>query len=222
MNPLASSRLSASAATADEAAVVLLGRIAAKDRDAFRQFYFDCSPRIGKFLSKLLKHPELVDEAVNDVMLAVWQCAGEFDPAKGRFSTWLFGIAHNKGLKILERQRRYRAEQPVEDEPGEGHEEDGDGPAPAEHGDPSDPERIVLGWELGEILGWALERLSAEHRAVLELTFGEECSYQEIAEIVGCPINTVKTRVFHARKKLFELLARRGYSPSALALENRS
>jgi RNA polymerase sigma-70 factor (ECF subfamily) len=52
---------------------------------------------------------------------------------------------------------------------------------------------------------------------VLELSFAEGCSYSEIAEITQSPVNTVKTRVFHARKKLSELLARRGYTP-ALAM----
>ena len=69
-----------------------------------------------------------------------------------------------------------------------------------------------MGRQIGEALEWALEQLSAEHRAVIELAFGEDCSYAEIAAIVECPVNTVKTRVFHARKRLAELLARRGRS----------
>ena len=68
-----------------------------------------------------------------------------------------------------------------------------------------------MGWELGDNLLWALDLLSAEQRMVLELTFVEGYSYQEIADITACPVNTVKTRVFHARKKLAELLAKRGY-----------
>jgi RNA polymerase sigma-70 factor, ECF subfamily len=55
-----------------------------------------------------------------------------------------------------------------------------------------------------------LDQLSAEHRGVIELAFAEDCSYEEIATIMQCPTNTVKTRVFHARKKLALLLASRG------------
>ncbi len=76
-----------------------------------------------------------------------------------------------------------------------------------------------MGWELGDVLQWALEQLSTEHRSVIELSFGEELSYPEIANIVGCPPNTVKTRMFHARKKLAQLLARRGYREAATAKE---
>jgi RNA polymerase sigma-70 factor (ECF subfamily) len=58
-----------------------------------------------------------------------------------------------------------------------------------------------------------MDRLSPEHRTVLELVFTENYGYAEVAVILGCPVNTVKTRIFHARKKLADLLAKRGYSP---------
>ena len=197
----------------------LLRRIGAGDREAFKTFYFEYSPRIGRFLLKMLKHPERVEEVMNDVLMTVWQSAAQFDPDKGRFTTWLFGIAHNKALKALERDRRHSVEQAVDIED--------DGVNPLEEGpdaalDPSTPEKTVLGWELGDLLEAALDRLSPEHRMVLELAFSEGRSYQEIAEIVGCPPNTVKTRVFHAKKKLHEWLERRGYSPTLLAQETLS
>jgi RNA polymerase sigma-70 factor (ECF subfamily) len=195
---------------------VLLQRIANQDRKAFETLYFDYSPRIGKFLMKLLKNRDLVDEAVNDVMLAVWQNAGRYDPGQGKLSTWLFGIAHNKSLKILERQRRYQREEPLESQL----------PSVTEYGQEEfslpesmavdTPERTVLGWEIGDNLLWAMEQLSVDHRAVIELAINERCSYQEIALITGCPVNTVKTRMFHARKHLMELLARRGFAVDAL------
>jgi RNA polymerase sigma-70 factor (ECF subfamily) len=61
--------------------------------------------------------------------------------------------------------------------------------------------------DLGRVLAWALETLSPEHRAVVELTFYEDYSYPEIATIIGCPLNTVKTRMFHARRRLAQVLA---------------
>jgi RNA polymerase sigma factor (sigma-70 family) len=65
--------------------------------------------------------------------------------------------------------------------------------------------------ELGEALARALERLPPDQRAVVELTFYHEHSYREIAEITGCPVNTVKTRMFHARRRLAQLLAGLGW-----------
>ena len=195
----------------DEA--LLMRRIGNKDRQAFETLYYDYTPRIGKFLMKLLKSPELVDEAINDVMLTVWQSAERFDSTQGKLSTWLFGIAHNKALKLLERQRRHRVEQELQPEESGFSENDwdeaGESSGPV---DPNNPERTVLGWELGDILVWALEQLSPEHRIVIELTFNEHYAYQEIANMTGCPVNTIKTRIFHARKKLAELFAKRGYS----------
>lgn len=202
----------------DEAGLALLGRIANKDRAAFRMFYDAYALRVGRFLLKMLKNPDVVDEAVNDVMLVVWQTGGDFDPARSRLTTWLFGIAHNKGLKVLEKQRGRWREQSLDEAPAEVDEIDGidDAGAP-EHSGPDNPERAILGWELGEILNWALERMTPEHRTVLELMFSEGRSYAEISEITGCPLNTVKTRIFHARKKLGEQLARRGYTPALVA-----
>lgn len=205
------------AGAAANADLELIRAVAAKDRQAFKRLYDLYAPRIGRYLCKLLKHPDLVDEAVNDTLLAVWQNADRFDPAIASLSTWLFGIAHHKGLKTLRRTSRFGAEQTIDTLPQpllDDAEEREDSPqAPVPHG----PEHIVLGWELGGVLQWALEQLSPDHRSVIELTFGEELSYLEIAEIAGCPLNTVKTRMFHARKKLAQLLARRGYRVAATA-----
>lgn len=198
----------------DEAqGVALLKRIATKDRKAFEAFYYLYAEGFGRFLMKMLKHQEWVDEAVNDVMLIVWQSAGSYDPERGRLSTWLFGIAHKKGLKILERNGRYR-EESLEDYPEEVDSDEDNAPGlyNTDMSPNSQPERVVMGWELGDAMSWAFSKLSADHLAVIDLCFAEGYSYQEIADIVGCPINTVKTRLFHARKRLAELLARKGFS----------
>jgi RNA polymerase sigma-70 factor, ECF subfamily len=195
----------------DARGAALLKRIADKDQKAFEEFYYLYSGGFGAFLMKMLKRQEWVDEAVNDVMLSVWQLADRYDPERGRLSTWLFGIAHNKGLKVLERlgrQREVQLEEPEREPDRDAGEETGtyEMLGVATFG----PERVVIGWELGDAMSWAFSRLSADHRAVLELCFCEDCSYQEIADIMDCPINTVKTRLFHARKRLGELLAGKG------------
>jgi RNA polymerase sigma-70 factor (ECF subfamily) len=147
-------------------------------------------------------------------MLAIWQHAGDYDPAKGKFTTWLFGIAYNKGLKIRERARRFAVEQPFEVDAAEGSE---NLESEWEQSDPAQtPEQTILAWELLDALNDALDSLSPEHREIIELSYGGENSYQDIAELLDCPTNTVKTRVFHARKKLFERLQRKGYTPTAL------
>lgn len=195
--------------------VALLKRIAMKDRKAFEEFYYLYAENFGRFLMKILHNPEWVDEAVNDVMLTIWQSADRYDPERGKLSTWLFGIAHNKGLKLLERNGRHR-EEALED-----YELELDSDEELTHdaygvdtASSSEPERVVMGWELGDAMSWAFSKLSPDHQAVIELCFTEDFSYQEIAEIMECPINTVKTRLFHARKRLADMLARKGFALS--------
>ena len=74
------------------------------------------------------------------------------------------------------------------------------------------PQELAEQSELSESIRASLGRLSEEHKAVIELTFYQGFSYAEIADIVNCPVNTVKTRMFHARRQLRELLGKMGIS----------
>jgi RNA polymerase sigma-70 factor (ECF subfamily) len=169
----------------------LIHSVARRDREAFEALYYRYAPRLGRYAFRLLKRREAVDEVINDVMLVVWQDAARFNPDASSLSAWLFGITHNKVLKALARS-------PARAEPLELEKELADS---GEH-----PERAAMGRQLGGALASALEQLPPEQRAVIQLAFGEGQSYQEIAAAMGCPINTVKTRVFHARKRLASLL----------------
>lgn len=192
--------------------IELIQRIALRDRGALEAFYYRYSPNIGRYLMKMLKEQELVDEAINDVMLTVWQIAERYDPAKGKLTTWLFGIAHNIALKLLERERHRRSRETPEVEFADiVLNENSETPTMSETSTTT-PESVVLGWELGEMIVWALDQLSPNHRSVMELTFSGCHSYQEISDISGCSVNTVKTRMFNARKKIAALLSNRGYS----------
>lgn len=178
----------------------LVARVADGDSAAFEALYRRFARRVGGYLFRMLGRPELVDEALDDVMLVVWQKADTFD-SRSRVSTWLFGIAHNKGLKTLERHRRSERELSREDEePG------------MTHSDPAaGPEELATVRDEMQQLKRGLATLSEDQRSVVELTFFAGQSYQEIAEVLGCPVNTVKTRMFHARKALNRFL--RGGGP---------
>jgi RNA polymerase sigma-70 factor, ECF subfamily len=139
----------------DALGIALLKRVAAKDRKAFEEFYYLYAEGFGRFLMKMLKQQDWVDEAVNDVMLTVWQSAERYEPVRGRLSTWLFGIAHNKGLKVLERARRHR-EESLDDYLGVIDSEDEEIAVAFDTASPSvsGPERVVMGWELGDAMTW--------------------------------------------------------------------
>ena len=175
----------------DERDELLLERIAARDRAAFQELYHRYYQRLFGYVFKLTRRPELVEEAVNDTLLGVWQGAGSFH-GRSRPSTWILGIAHRQALKALYRQRRVERDVEVTFEPREPEE---------------GPESLLARRELRGELGCALAQLPAEQRAVVELTYYQGCSYAEIGEILGCPVNTVKTRMFHARRRLRALLA---------------
>jgi len=179
--------------------LALIRATAKGDRAAFKTLYDRYAPRLGRYLLRLLKRREVVGEVVNDVMLVAWQSAARYEPRASRLSSWLFGIAHNKALKAMERMGA-RKEDLLDEEATEDF---------ASRDDGATPEQTAIGHQTGAALLSALEGLSPNHRAVIELAFAEDCSYQEIAEITGCPLNTVKTRMFHARKQLARLLAER-------------
>lgn len=169
----------------------LLDRVADGDRHAFETLYRRYSPRLYGYLLRLVRRPELAEEALNDTLLVVWERAASFRGGS-QVSTWIFGIAYRKGLKALARHERRE----IGADAGAGEEPVADG----------GPERDLAASELTREVAEALERLPVEQRAVVELTYFQNLPYREIAEIVGCPVNTVKTRMFHARRRLREML----------------
>ena len=156
------------------------------DFDALYRLYH---PRLSRFLVHMLRQGDQVEEVLNDTMLVVWQGADRFD-GRSRLSTWIFGIAYRKALKALS-----RLDLPVE--PDEVEEPADPGPG---------PEQQLSQAQLRERLSGALAALSVEHRAVVELCYFHDLAYGEIAEVVGCPAETVKTRMFYARRRLRLLL----------------
>lgn len=166
------------------AEATLLERVRARDRRAFEMLYRAYDARLWRFLHKLLRRPHLIEEVLNDTMFVVWNRLDTFD-GRSRFSTWLFGIAYRQGLAALR-----RLDEPVDDESEEATDN------AASPGAGAEAARVRRG------LDAALATLSPTHRAVVELTYFHEFGYREIAAIMGCPPDTVKTRMFHARRHL--------------------
>ena len=185
----------------------LMRAVAQKDRRAFERLYYIYSPRLGRYLLRLLKSREAVDEALNDVMLVVWQSAERYDPSLSRLSTWLFGIAHNKALKALSKMTQQKIEISIDPIESDDLADFAETCEATTRSDQHNPEQTLMGRQLGQALQWAIDSLSADHRSVLELAFAQDFSYQEISTTLGCPVNTVKTRMFYARKHLAELIA---------------
>lgn len=164
---------------------LLISRIRARDIAAFEELYRTYRTRLSRFLLKLIHRPTLVEDVLNETFIVVWDRAHTFNGAS-KVSTWIFAIAYRKAMKALrsndEAIEDHAADQRVSLEPT--------------------PEDEFGRQRAQVLLRRAIGELSAEHRAVVEFTYFHEMSYREIAEIMGCPVDTVKTRMFHARRHL--------------------
>ncbi|ETX00410.1 RNA polymerase sigma factor [Candidatus Entotheonella palauensis] len=179
----------APAASQPEDDVSLMRRVAAQDHEAFHTLYTRHAPRLHGYLLRVLGQPELADEALNDVMLVMWQRAAYFDTGSSLLA-WLIGIARKKAWKAMARASSPNA-----------------GPARQEVLDEETPETVALRQEYDDLLIQAMDTLSPSHRIVLELLVYQGYSYKDIAKQTGRPLNTVKTQVFRARSALAARLA---------------
>jgi RNA polymerase sigma-70 factor (ECF subfamily) len=168
--------------------LALLERIKSHDRAAFKELYLIYHSRLARFLTRITARYDVAEEIINDTFWIVWDRAKDFRGAS-QVSTWIMGIAYRRGLKTLRRLNVGPiADGPLDDITALESEE------PAERA------------EMEQWLEKALSRLPLEQRLVLELSYHLGHSCEEIAVIVQCPVNTVKTRMHYAREKLRRLL----------------
>ena len=193
--------LTATAARQTQAAAVdetsdnaLMQRIAKGDQRAMQALFARHNVRVYRFILRIVSNATVAEDLTSDVFLDVWRQADRFE-ARSQVSTWLLAIARFKALSSL----RSRA--------NEQYDED----FVANIEDPSDdPEASMQKNDKAAMLRKCLEQLSPAHREIIDLVYYHEKSVEEVAQIVGIPEATVKTRMFYARKKLGELLKAAG------------
>jgi RNA polymerase sigma-70 factor (ECF subfamily) len=169
----------------------LIARMAAGDLRAFEELYRLYHPRLTRFLSGLLRRPHLIEEVLDDTLLRVWERPERYN-GESKVSTWIFAIAYRKGLKALR-----RLDEPVEDLE-----------AAARPSGEEGPDTLLGRSQAREALLAAMAELSVEQRTVVDLCYFHDMGYREIADIMNCPVDTVKTRMFHARRRLRVKLVR--------------
>lgn len=174
----------------DREDLALLQRVATRDKQAFERLYARYYQPLSRYLSRLMRRPDMVEEAVNDTMFVVWEKAARFE-GRSKVSTWITGIAYLKGIKALDRIKT-RPEQNAE--------------SVNKAEEVPEDNNLITRLGLDDWLTSGLELISPDQRSVVELTYYSGYSYQEIADLMDCPVNTVKTRMFHARKRLAKLL----------------
>ena len=163
----------------------LILRICTADTGAFETLYKRYYLRVYRFAFRVTRQLDPIEEIINDVMYVVWKRASSFQP-ESRASTWIFGIAYKKCLKSM--SERLQGEHLELEE--------------AEDLIPGVQDSGLQNLELEDFISVAFGKLPADQRTVLELTYHHGLNYGEIAQIMGCPENTVKTRMFNARKKI--------------------
>lgn len=172
----------------------LLASITNGDRKALEQLYVRHSTRIHRFLERMMGNRAMAEEVLNEVFLAAWQGAARYE-GRSEPLTWLLSIAHHKALSVLRRRREATTLLDEADRVAD---------------DADTPDVTVQKQDKSEIMRACMTKLSRDHRTILDLVYYQERSIGETAAILDIPEGTAKTRVFHARRKLSELLAARG------------
>lgn len=167
-----------------------MARVVAGDRhEALGQLYRRYERRLYGLGLKLLGDQSLAEELVQETFLRVWRHAGQFDPARGSVATYVFTIARRIAVDLWRRP----SSRPFLPEPDDA----------ASAGDAVD---LVL---VGLTVRDALESLSPDHRQVLELSYGKDLKQRDIADQLGLPLGTVKTRTYHGLRALKRALEAR-------------
>jgi RNA polymerase sigma-70 factor, ECF subfamily len=174
------------------------------DEQGFQLLMERYEPRIQGFLRKRLNDEERVEDLTQDTFLRIHRARESYDPSR-KFSTWIHTIANNL-LKNEFRNRSRRREMVFSDLRAE-HSGSGAAPRPVEfESQDSNPEQQTYRSELREAIDTAIERMDEHHRIPFVMREVEDLSYEEIAEAIGIPVGTVKSRLNRARNSFRSLL----------------
>jgi len=173
----------------DEAVVALVAR---SDEQALAEIY-DRFGRVAYGLAlRILRDEALAEDAVQEAFLTAWRRADTFMPERAKASTWLLTLVHRRAVDLVRREERRRAE-PIETagDPA------GDGPA---------DDAVWLRYERERVQA-ALRQLPDQQREALELAYYGGFTQSELAERLGQPVGTIKSRMFSGLGRLRDLLA---------------
>jgi RNA polymerase sigma-70 factor, ECF subfamily len=186
--PKSTSRVGLVGATGDEA---LIAAIAAGDRAAMRILYNRHRVRVFRFAARLVDDTASAEDVVSEAFIEVWRQANRFE-GRSSVSTWIMSIARFKALSVRRRRQEIELDEKVMETVAD---------------QCSTPEQILLETDRSAQLRACLSQLSPDHREIIDLVYYHDKTIEEVAEIIGVPKNTVKTRMFYARRRLAQLLA---------------
>jgi RNA polymerase sigma-70 factor, ECF subfamily len=192
-------RLAATTRSASTSDASLIRRIALGDKAALQELFIRHHIRVYRFILRLLGNTAVAEELTSEVFLDVWR-QPTFE-CRVAVSTWILAIARYKALTA----RRHRSREQCVEIPMEAIEDPTD-----------DPEQMIQKKNRADILRRYLAELSVEHREIVDLVYYHERSVEEAATILGIPKNTVKTRMFYARRRLAHMLTEAGMNSASI------
>ena len=170
----------------------LIAAIAAGEHGAMRALYNRHRPRVSRFVTRLVGDATAAEDIVSEAFIDVWRQAGRFE-GRATVSTWVLSIAHFRVLSARRRRQYVRLNAKI---------------AEAAADQAYTPEEAILEMDQRTQLHNCLTKLTAQHREMVDLVYYHDKTIEEVAEIIQVPKNTAKTRMFYARKRLAQLLAK--------------
>lgn len=184
-----------------------MSRMARGDTQAFETLYGIYVKPVGSFLYRMCYDRALAEDCVQEVFMRLWKSAPRWR-GESKVSTFIFQIAKNFGLNARDKAARERARFSTV----RGDEDDESTVGPTAMGEPEDeksnPEEMLASQELRALVREAVDRLPSDQRLVVLLAQTEGLTYREVAEILGIPLGTVKSRMTVAADVLRRRLER--------------
>jgi RNA polymerase sigma-70 factor (ECF subfamily) len=174
----------------------LLYQVAFGDENAFQELYETTNRRIYFYIYRMVNNKETAEDLMVETYAQVWRGAGRFR-GESRAISWIIGIARNLSRKEF---RKIKPDESLENHPN------------LINGNTPDPDSF----DRSRYIQAALAKLPDPHRDVLDLVFFHELTYPEVSAVLDIPVNTVKTRVYHAKSKMEKILRQMGIDQNEL------
>jgi RNA polymerase sigma-70 factor, ECF subfamily len=178
---------------------LLVERVKAGDVKAFEMLVVKYQRRIERLISRMVRDVDLVQDIAQETFIRVYRALPQFR-GESAFYTWLYRIAVNTAKKMLLDMKRDPLVLEASRPGGEENEETSR--VENELSDGETPEALLASKEIAQAVDAAIEALSDELRQAITLREIEGLSYEEIAELMNCPIGTVRSRIFRARESI--------------------
>ncbi|WP_096699395.1 RNA polymerase sigma factor RpoE [Polaromonas sp. AER18D-145] len=190
----------APAAPSDSDAM-LVERTVAGDQKAFELLVIKYQRRIQRLIGRMVRDVDLVEDIAQETFIRAYRALAQFR-GEAQFYTWLYRIAVNTAKKALMELKRDPTVSENSFKSGQSDESDETSPLENELISSETPEAVLAGKEIAQMVNVAMEALPEELRQAITLREIEGLSYEEIAEVMNCPIGTVRSRIFRAREAI--------------------